>query len=106
MVVEPLLQNGIIRGFALDRSAGQKLHLRSQSAADDNIVLVQAKPQSFTKIDFLADMIVDDPIQLFGVRRSLPGAFPVGGKMCDLIFINADRIALRMVLTGPSDHQE
>ena len=54
---------------------GEELQLLRQAATDDLVVLVQPHGQGFAIEDGLADVLLDETVELFGCRRPAP-AFP------------------------------
>ena len=63
---------------------GQKLHFLSKPAANDRVILFQAKLQGFAVVDFLANVVVDDVLDFIRLRRALPDSGPTIHENPDL----------------------
>ena len=86
---------------------GQELELLPEPAADDRVVAVQPERQRLAVVDLLADVVIDQPVELLGGRRAEPNPRPVLGEGLDRRRADDDLLAGRgrsIALRRP--HQE
>jgi hypothetical protein len=82
-----LVLGGLKLGSEVTR---EKLHLLPQATANDGVVAIQPQGNGLTVEDFLADVVLDEPFQLCGRGRTLPGAREADGEVCNLTRCNDD----------------
>ena len=89
--------SGFGLGEGLARSVGQEFHPLPKSSPDHRIVRLKTKFQRLARVDFLLDVVVDEPPQLDGCRRPLPGPGEQSSDLLDLSLRDDDPLRRRRV---------
>ena len=84
MRVEIGLQVGIGGRDRVGAGIGHELDLLLQPPPDDGVALVEPERQRLANVDLFLHIGVDQPLELVGRGRPLPGLGEDGGKLFDL----------------------
>ena len=104
--VEIALQLRVGRFGDRRRILGKKLQLRHEPAADDRVLPVEAHRDRFTRVDLLANGLLDHAVELQRRRHALMDRIEARGELLDAPLRDDDAIARGYAIAEPVISEE